>query len=329
MGACTALAALPVGPAAAAPPDPEYPVTVTRDIAYAPPGDRAHLLDLYVPQGVRGRIPIIVYIHGGGWLGGDKADGPDFVEHYANDGFAVASINYRTARQAIMPAQLIDVQDAIRWLRANANAYGLDGRRIGLWGSSAGGHLAALAGTAGGEHEPAGALTGSADVQAVVDWKGPTDLLQLDEFRHPESRIPYEQPGAPENRLVGCAQVLSACKAAADAANPITYISRDDPPFLIMHGDDDRTVPYQQSVIFYDALAAACHRAKLYLLHGIDHGSALDRALEAQPPVEVTVSRTRGCRSEVDSGPPATWETVERFFKRQLNKPRAHGAGQR
>lgn len=315
-----ALGSSAAAPATAGPRNVE--VTAVRDLVYAPPGDLAHRLDLYLPSPAREPLPVVVYIHGGGWLGGDKASGPDFVEHFANDGYAMASINYRLAREAVFPAQLTDVQNAIRWLRANAATYGLDPDRIALWGSSSGGHLAALAGTAGGQYEPGEAINGeSARVQAVVDWKGPTNLLLLADHAHPESRNRYEVPGSPENRLIGCPTELSGCAEAARRADPATYISPDDPPFLIMHGDDDRTVGYQQSVVFYEALRDACATATLYLLEGVDHGTDLDRSLERRPPVGRDVFATDGCRYDLRrEGPPARWDTLERFFSSHLRR---------
>ncbi len=126
-----------------------YDVKVMADLEFAAPNGKPLLLDLYLPVGVDKPLPVIVWLHGGGWRIGDRKLGPDFRVRFAERGYAMASIEYRLSGEALFPAQIHDVKAAIRWLRSVANEYGLDSGHIGLWRSSAGGHLAALAGTTG------------------------------------------------------------------------------------------------------------------------------------------------------------------------------------
>ena len=122
-----------------------HDVELSADLVYSHAGGRPRLLDLYLPRGAARALPVIVWLHAGGWRSGDRKQAPDLSRHFAMQGFAMASIDYRLSREATFPAQLHDVKAAVRWLRTHAERLGLDGRRIGLWGSSAGGHLATFA----------------------------------------------------------------------------------------------------------------------------------------------------------------------------------------
>jgi acetyl esterase/lipase len=146
-----------------------------RDLEYARAGEKSLLLDLYLPEKSRHSLPLIIWIHGGAWTGGDKADCP--ARRLLQRGYAVASINYRLSNEAIFPAQIEDCKAAIRWLRAHAKQYGLDADHFGAWGSSAGGHLVALLGTTGDlkQFDKGDNLDFSSRVQAVCDFYGPTD----------------------------------------------------------------------------------------------------------------------------------------------------------
>ena len=182
-------------------------------------------------------------------------------------GFAVASINYRLSQQAVFPAQIQDCKAAVRFLRKNADKYHLNPDHFGAWGASAGGHLVALLGTSGDgkDLEPeaeagvgAGAGTNapvSSRVQAVVDWFGPTDLTMMARQAPPDSQMDHDAADAPEALLIGGPVQQNKEKAAR--ANPITYVSKDDPPVLIMHGDKDNLVPFGQSELLDKALKAA------------------------------------------------------------------------
>jgi acetyl esterase/lipase len=219
------------------------------------------LLDLRIPTAAPGPTPVVVWVHGGGWSGGSRAM-PARASALCERGYAVASIDYRLTGTAPWPAQGQDCKGALRWLRANAATYDLDPDRFGVWGSSAGGHLVAWLGAAGGvgtttfgnttmelEGTTGGNLEQSSRVQAVVDWYGPTDL-QLKKM-YPTS-IEFEAANSPEGRLVGGPVAENPERVAM--VNPISFLSPDDPPFLLMHGTVDSTVPFHQSEILYRAL---------------------------------------------------------------------------
>lgn len=243
------------------PPAPPPGVQVLRDLEYVQGGHERNRLDLYLPEKTARPLPVILWVHGGGWTNGDKTRGPAF--RFATKGYAVASINYRISQHAIFPAQIHDCKAAVRWLRANARKYGLDSDHIGAWGGSAGGHLVALLGTTAGVKElegPGGNEDQSSRVQAVVDWFGPTDFLTA---------------GAKDTRtnLIGGDPQSNKEKAAK--ASPITYVSKDAVPFLIMHGDQDQTVPISQSETFAQALQKAGADATFVVVKGGRHGGAL------------------------------------------------------
>ena len=243
-------------------------VTVHRDIAYVTGGHARQKLDLYVPKNGR-NLPLIINIHGGAFKMGSKEDGVPL--DYLGQGYAVASLDYRLSGDAIWPAQIEDCKAAVRWLRANAGKYGLDPGRFAAWGASAGGHLAAMLGTAGGVKEfEVGENPGvSSRVQAVVDYFGPTDFLQMDAHRLPDGQV-HDPADSPESELIGGA--LQANKDKAARANPITYVTRDAPPFLICHGDADPLVPYHQSVLLEAALWRAGVPVTFYTVKGGGHG---------------------------------------------------------
>ena len=241
-------------------------VQAHRNVEYARAGEKKLLLDLYVSKEAKQPLPLVVWVHGGGWSGGDKRRCP--ATRLTEHGYAAASVNYRLSREATFPAQIHDCKAAIRWLRANAGKYNLDPKRIGVWGGSAGGHLVALLGTSGGVKEAEGDLGNaeqSSRVQAVCDWFGPTDLARLAGAKAP--RLGRSHPVA--GLLGGPA---SEKKQLAELANPITHVTSDDPPFLIMHGDRDPLVPVSQSRRLHDALTAAGVESTLHVVKGAGHG---------------------------------------------------------
>jgi acetyl esterase/lipase len=238
-------------------------VTVHKDLDYVASGHARQKLDLYVPRAAAGPMPVILWVHGGAWLGGSK-DNPPLL-HLIAKGYAVASTNYRLSQHALFPAQIADCKAAVRWLRANAKAYHLAPDRIGAAGASAGGHLVALLGTAGGVKELEGNLGNpeqSSRVQCVVDLFGPTDFTKMGS--------PHAGPMAPEAKLLGGAVPDNEEKAAR--ANPIAYVTKECPPFLIIHGDKDPTVPFDQSELLLDALTKAGVDATLIPVKGGGHG---------------------------------------------------------
>ncbi len=247
----------------------ELPPQVLRDIEYARVDGKSLRLDLYLPQRKWGeRLPVVVWIHGGGWRAGSKENtrAPEVL----GEGYAVASINYRLSWEATFPAQIHDCKAAIRWLRAHAAAYGLDPDRIGVWGSSAGGHLAALLGTSGDVAELEGTVGGnleySSRVQAVCDFFGPTDFLAVLEGAWSSAR----GPTAPEALLLG--GPVAERVELARLASPVAHVSADDPPFLIVHGERDPVVPVDQSLRLYRALQQVGVEVTLHIVRGAGHG---------------------------------------------------------
>ena len=233
------------------------PTVVHRDLEYVPNGHERQRLDLYLPANTSRPAPLIVVIHGGAWRQGDKAASQGIVRRFPlmlRSGYAIASLNYRYSDQALFPAQVHDVKAAVRWLRENAAKYRLNEQRFGVWGQSSGAHLAAMLGTTCGVPEMDTNFTASAQsacVQAVADWFGPTDFLQMDANRLVDGYI-HDVPTSPESQLVG--GPIQSMKNAVQAANPITYVSKDDAPFQIVHGDSDRLVPHHQSELLHAAL---------------------------------------------------------------------------
>jgi acetyl esterase/lipase len=243
-------------------------------LVYKTVNGAALTLDLYCPEKVSGPAPVIVWIHGGAWRRGGKKKCPAVA--LVPDGYALASIDYRLSSTAPFPAQIEDCKAAVRWLRANAAKYNLDADRIGVWGMSAGGHLAALLGTSGGVQELEGSgdnMQYSSRVQAVCAVAGPTNLPAL-------TNVGPKRMSAIEGLLGG---PLEKDKAKAIAASPIHYVSKDDPPFLIVHGEGDRVIPVEQSQRLYEALQKAGVNATLKILPQVGHqGVLMDAVKDAE-----------------------------------------------
>lgn len=246
-------------------------VRTLADIEYGRVGNTQLLLDMVLPQGAAHALPVLVWIHGGGWHQGDKGDiTPGWGESWANEGYAAVSINYRLTDEATFPAQIHDCKGAIRWLRAHADDYDLDPKRIGVWGSSAGGHLAALLGTTGGVASLEGDLGCAdqpSDVQAVCAWMAPTHLYSMAAACEHQD---YWAPDSVLSALLG--GQLSEHEDQARAASPATWVSGDEPPFLIAHGDADTVVPYQQALVLHDRLLHVGVDTALYTFQGAGHG---------------------------------------------------------
>lgn len=226
----------------------------TTDIEYARLGDKSLMLDLHLPQ--QPNPPLIVYVHGGAWRAGSKSDVPitPLLEH----GFAIASVDYRLSTEALFPAQVHDIKAAIRFLRAKADLFHINARRIAIIGSSAGGHLAALVGVTNGVKELEGNegehLTQCSDVQCIVSLYGASNLQtilsQSTEFGL-RMRVPALQlllGGKPDEK-----------PALAKLASPVAHLDKDDPPLLLLHGTDDPQMPPEQS----DEFARAYRELKL------------------------------------------------------------------
>jgi len=261
------------------PPPPPIPegVLAIRKIPYVQTPQGPLYLDVYRPETIGDqRLPVVLYLFGGGWMMGNRNQLQRVdAQLLAPRGYAVVTADYRLSSVATFPAQIHDVKAAIRWIRANAEQQGFDPRRIGVWGPSAGGHLAALAGTSGdilaleGELNPDG-LHVSTRVQAVVDYFGPTDLSLADEQRLPNG-AEYDVPGSFATKFIG--GPLASNPELVQLANPIRYVTPEDPPFLIVHGDADPIVPFGQSEILVEALEAAGVDVTLRRVEGGKHGT--------------------------------------------------------
>jgi acetyl esterase/lipase len=246
---------------------PQLPpgVEVHQDIEYAKHDGISLKLDLYLPQQIKGDVPVIVFVHGGGWKNGGKASGKRgawLVPH----GFAIASISYRLTNLGQWPDQINDCYAAVRWVRKNAKRYGLNGERVGCWGTSAGGHLAALMGTRTfTDRERV-----SSRVQATADWFGPSELLTMPPNNVGNGRTAEDVAKSNGAILLG-ATVKDVPKFAKDAS-ALDNVSGDDSPFLIMHGTADPGVPISQSEKLHAALTAVGVPCTFVKLKGAKHG---------------------------------------------------------
>ena len=238
--------------------------TIKRDVTYCSGDDLPLKMDIYFPQAAgNAPAPVAMYVHGGAWSSGSK----DWIGRIidpallTSKGYLVASVAYRLAPQYRWPAQIEDVKCAVRYLRANAQAYHLDPGRIGVFGESAGGHLVSLLGLAGagaGLEGSGGYPDQSSRVQAVVDMCGPTDFTTFDVSSY---------TGSMARLLLG----VNGTKSALLKASPVNFIDTDAPPFLIMQGDKDPLVPPDQSQELYDKLTAAGDSASLVIVKNAGH----------------------------------------------------------
>jgi acetyl esterase/lipase len=249
------------------------------DLAYATISD-AQKLDLYIPTG-SGPFPVVIMVHGGGFMMGDKSDGAGLtgVDQLLAAGYAVASINYRLSSEAIYPAQIYDAKAAVRFLRANAAEYQLNPDKFGAWGASAGGNLVSLLGTTCGVAELEGAELGNAEqsscVQAVIDWFGPIDFLKMDEqFAGTSCPQTHDAANSPESMLVGAA--IQTVPDLVATTNPMNYITADDAPFFIENGTADCNIPPVQNKNLADALSAVigADNVTYVSLEGAGHGGS-------------------------------------------------------
>lgn len=300
------------------------------------------VLDLVRPASPGAPVPVVVWLHGGGWFTGDRHLAPDLRRWFAARGIAMAAVEYRLSGRARFPAQLHDVRAAVRHLRAHADELGLDGGRIGLWGSSAGGHLAALAAVTGhvrslpGEDVPAGAPSGA--VQAVAEAYGPVDLERV--VADAAATAPPHLSGAdaPEARLLGGPPADRV--DLARAASPLTHVSAAAPPFHIAHGTADVLVRPDQSVRLHEALVAAGVESTLHLLEGYRHGFLNPAGAVEVPGPRVfddgrlgaegaAVSTRRTSTAGTGSGAGAaqfSFDVVGDFFARHLQHDRGTGS---
>ena len=287
-------------------PAPRAPqgVKVLRDLPYADTDNPRQRLDLVLPEKRIGNepLPLVVWIHGGGWRNGDKRSGINRVAPVVTTGrYVGATIGYRLSGEAQWPLQIHDCKAAIRWLRAHAKEYGIDPKRIAVWGSSAGGHLVSMLGVSGevevlegklGKH-----LDQSSRVQAVVNYYGPSALLLMSSK---PSRIDHDAKESPESQLIGAP--IQTVKEKTRQASPLMHVTPDDAPHLHVHGTDDPLVPFHQSQIYHAALKKAGVESALITVQAGGHS--------APRPVDAGQVRTFLERHLYGRGKPLPDETV-------------------
>lgn len=250
------------------------------DISYAQISP-AQKLDIYLPDEGDGPFPVILAIHGGAFMGCDKADMQVLpMLEGLKRGYAIVSINYRLSWEAKFPALVQDAKAAVRWVRGNAQQYLFNPHQIAAWGGSAGGYLSTMLGTSAGISELEDLSLGNPEqpcnVQVVVAWFGPTNFMKMDEQLAASGFLPppgfrHTEADSPESLLLG--QTITEIPDKVQAANPETYIRPDGPPFLLQHGTKDAVVPVQQSIEFAAKLKQALGEDKviLELLEGAEH----------------------------------------------------------
>jgi len=253
------------------------------DVDYVGDGFIGHRLDIHLPASGQAPFPVVIAIYGSAFFSNSSKaavykDG--WGQKLLANGFAVVSINHRSSRDAIFPAQIQDVKAAIRFVRASSQQFSLDNSFIGITGWSSGGHLSALAGTTnatktktinGLDIDIEGSLGNytqtSSAVNAVVDWFGPTDFLIMDKCG---STMSHDDVNSPESSLIGGA--IQENKGKTALANPVTYVDKLNPPFLIFHGDKDPLVPHCQSEQLFNKLQSAGVLSELVIVSGGTHG---------------------------------------------------------
>jgi len=228
----------------------------------------AKTLVIAYPKKTDAARPAVVHFHGGGFRKGEASE--KTALWLAKSGFVGISINYRLSGEAIFPAAVHDCKTAIRWARANAEKYRIDPAHIGVFGGSAGGHLAAIVGTSVGDDYLEGDgphQEYSSSVQAVAENYGPTDFLSMNDA---PGKMDHDSPDSPESEFIGAP--IQSVPAQVQKANPITYVDASDPPILIIHGKKDMSVPYNQSELLYEALRNAGVTSKLVPVENAGHG---------------------------------------------------------
>ena len=247
----------------------ELGLKIERDLVFATVGEHELKLDLFLQLDNKS-APLVVWIHGGGWRAGSRKS--PRIQGVTKFGYALASISYRFTDQAIFPAQIHDCKAAIRWLRAHEDRYGYDARWIAVAGSSAGGHLALLLGVSGGEPDMEGNVgifpDQSSTVQAVIDYFGPSDFILRGQTQ-PE-RAYTEKSGS--FALLGGRRQGKVSPAMERLASPSSYVSKNDPPLLVFHGDADEVVLLDQSQRIVTLYREAGLSARLFTLVGAGHG---------------------------------------------------------
>lgn len=221
-------------------------------------------LDLIYPEDKTKKYPCVVWVCGGGWLSIDKSAHLAYLSQLARSGFVVASVEYRTSNEAVFPTQLQDVKSGIRYLKAHADRYSIDTKRIGVMGESAGGYLASMAGLVNDKKYDVGDyLEQSSKVYAVCPWYPPTDLSKFPFKSELQAQASFESLMMGKN--------VFTHKDEAFKISPVSYVTKDAPPFLIIHGTGDSTVPFSQSEILHDKLTEFDCDATLIAINGAEH----------------------------------------------------------
>ena len=278
---------------------PVYPPTplgivFLHDVVFGKGGEHDLHAEIAYPKDASVPLPAVIYIHGGGWIGGSYKQSP--ILHLAQAGYFAASIEYRLDDVAKWPAQIEDCKLGVRWLRANANRYHVDPNRIGVWGASAGGHLVACLGTMADvrEYEEDGGYPGvSSAVQAVVDFYGPTDFVTPGTYTPQAIQLTEGLFGVPHDQNPDLWK----------SGSPVFYVKAGDPPMLLVHGDSDTLVPLTQSIVFDAALTKAGVPHQFLVVKNAGHGFG------AKPGSTIDPSR-----AEID-------KAVLAFFQKYLKTP--------
>ncbi len=308
---------------------PQGPPPTHANLEYAPaepPTSNGHKLDLYIPSGSTGPLPVVIWTGGSAWLADTgKGRAGSLARQLNPAGYAVAGVSIRSSSQVKFPGQVHDIKAAIRWLRANAAKYNLDPNHIAIVGDSSGGWTSAMAALTGDAPEMEGSVgtTGvSSAVQAAVAFYPPTNFLLMDAWALRKCTEPncHDNENSPESRLVGCA--IQTCPEKVQAANPLHYITAKDPPILILHGDSDPLVPHNQGELLYMALNKACKDAIFISLPKAPHGNwtgfLSDDALREGATMRSTASA--GCTVVNPSPYTPTWKTVTDFLDKYMKK---------
>ena len=245
-------------------------ISIKTDVEYGQAGDVKLKLDTYTPkEPAAKKLPCLVWIHGGAWQGGNKSSGMGTVAPFAATGeYVGVSVGYRLTGVASWPAQIYDCKAAIRWIRAHADELGIDPDKIGAWGGSAGGHLVAMLGTSGDVKEvegECGCPEHSSRVTCVCDYFGPTDFVGYEGYV-----TASENKNGPIYKLLG--GTVKEKGDIAKQASPVNFVSKDDPPFLFLHGTQDELVPLSQSESLNKLLKEAGCDSKLIVIKNAGHG---------------------------------------------------------
>ena len=245
--------------------------TMFKNIAYANDTLKKHLLDIYLPAGAKENLPLVVWIHGGAWMLNDKYADMGYMKNtvrgFIDSGYALASIDYRWSTQAVFPAQIQDCNQAIEFLYQHAVQYKIDKNKIAVIGFSAGGHLASLLALSNNnavkEFYPATGI--HFKIKAVLDFYGPSDFIMLG--NNPDTTVNNERD--PVSLLIGALPINRP--DLAKRASPVTYVDKDDPPFLIVQGEKDESVPNTQSKVLSSWLTIAGVKNKLIIVPNAPH----------------------------------------------------------